>query len=161
VPAAAFTGLHGTLRAHEHAGGHAVLLATFTPAGAAAFLRPSQESFSGTTTDLTGLLGRPEELDRLHERLAASPNHGRRIALLEDFLLGRLRLAAPDPLVTAAVSWLFRSGAFHQRVPTGRGLHARGIFSAGDGERVNPADEAAADGIARQAKLVRGECAPK
>ena len=115
VPAAAFTGLHGTLRAHEHAGGHAVLLATFTPAGAAAFLRPSQEAFSGTTTDLAGLLGRPEELDRLHERLAASPNHGRRIALLEDFLLGRLRLAAPDPLVTAAVNWL-EAESGHKRI---------------------------------------------
>jgi methylphosphotriester-DNA--protein-cysteine methyltransferase len=106
APLAAFTGLRGTLRTHEHCHGHAVLLTTFTPAGATGFLRPTLEEFTGTTTDLTGLLGRPEELDRLHEQLAKARNHGHRVGLLEDFLLTRIRIAAPDPLVTAAISWL-------------------------------------------------------
>jgi methylphosphotriester-DNA--protein-cysteine methyltransferase len=108
APPAAFTGLLETLRAHEHCDGHAVLLATFTPVGATAFLRPPLEEFSGTTTDLAGILSRPEELDRLHEQLAGAPNHGRRVKLLEDFLLSRVRVAAPDPLVAAAVAWLER-----------------------------------------------------
>lgn len=106
APLAAFTGLRDTLRAHEHCHEHAVLLATFTPVGAAAFLRPSLEEFSGTTTDLAGILGRPEELDRLNKQLAGAQNHGRRIKLLEDFLLGRVRVSAPDPLLVAAVAWL-------------------------------------------------------
>lgn len=106
VPPAAFTGLRGTLRAHEHCHEHAVLLTAFTPVGAAAFLRPSLEEFSGTTTDLAGILGRPEELDQLHEQLAEAQNHARRIKRLEDFLLARGRVAAPDPLVAAAVTWL-------------------------------------------------------
>jgi AraC-like DNA-binding protein len=106
APPTAFTGLYETLRAHEHCHEHAVLLVTFTPVGATAFLRPSLEEFSGTTTDLAGILGRPEELDRLHEQLVRVQNHGRRIKLLEDFLLARVRVSAPDPLVAAAVAWL-------------------------------------------------------
>jgi AraC-like DNA-binding protein len=105
APLAAFTGLRGTLRTHEHCHGHAVLLATFTPVGAAAFSRTSLDEFSGTTADLAGILDRPGELDRLHEQLAGAQKHGRRIALLEDFLLARARVSAPDPLVTAAVAW--------------------------------------------------------
>jgi AraC-like DNA-binding protein len=96
------------LRTHEHCDGHAVLLATFTPVGATAFLRPPLEEFSGTTTDLAGILGRPEGLDRRHEQLGGAPNHGRRVKLLEDCLLSRVRIAAPDPLVAAAVAWLER-----------------------------------------------------
>jgi methylphosphotriester-DNA--protein-cysteine methyltransferase len=106
APPAAFTGLRETLRAHEHCHGHAVLLTTFTPVGAAAFLRPPLEEFAGTTTDLAGILGRPAELDRLHEQLAGAQTHGRRVRLLEEFLLARLRVSAPDPLVAPAVAWL-------------------------------------------------------
>jgi AraC-like DNA-binding protein len=106
APPAAFTGLRETLRVHEHCREHAVLLATFTPVGAAAFLRPSLEEFSGTTTDLAGVLGRQEELGWLSEQLAGVQNHGRRIKLLEDFLLARVRVSAPDRLMAAAVAWL-------------------------------------------------------
>jgi AraC-like DNA-binding protein len=108
VPRAAFTGLRETLRAHEHCARHAVLLATFTPVGAAAFVRPSLEETSGRTTDLADILGSRPELDRLHEQLARAQNHGRRIKLLEDFLLVRARVSTPDPLVAAAVTWLQR-----------------------------------------------------
>jgi methylphosphotriester-DNA--protein-cysteine methyltransferase len=112
APPAAFTGLRETLRAHEHCCEHAVLLATFTPVGATAFLRSSMEEFSGITTDLAGILDRQEDLSRLSEQLAGAQNHGRRIKLLEDFLLSRVRVSAPDPLVTAAVTWLEqRTGA--------------------------------------------------
>jgi AraC-like DNA-binding protein len=106
VSPAAFTGLRETLRVHEHCDERAVLLATFTPVGAAAFLRPSLEEFSGTTTDLAGVLGRPDELHRLHEQLAGAQNHARRIKRLEHFLFTRVRVSAPDPLVAAAVAWL-------------------------------------------------------
>lgn len=108
VPAAAFTGLRETLRAHAHDRGHAVLLATFTPVGAAAFLRPPLEAFAGETVDLGGVLGHATELDGLNEQIAQAPNHARRVTLLEEFLLARLRLPEPDPLVSAAVAWLER-----------------------------------------------------
>lgn len=108
VPQAAFTGFRDTLRAHEHRAGHSVLLAAFTPVGAAAFLRPSQEEFSGATTDLSEVLDRADELERLQQRLADAPDHRQRVAQLENFLLARLRDRAPDGVVTAAVSWLER-----------------------------------------------------
>jgi transcriptional regulator GlxA family with amidase domain len=76
--------------------------------GAAAFLRPPLEEFAGSTINLAGVLGRPEELDRLHEQLAGAPHHRRRIKLLENFLRTHIRVSAPDPLVTAAVDWLER-----------------------------------------------------
>jgi AraC-like DNA-binding protein len=108
APPAAFTGPRTTLRTHEHCHGHAVLLATFTPVGASAFLDPSLEEFSRTTTDLAGLLARQRELESLGDRLAGARNHERRIALLEDFLVAHLRRPEPDPLMAAAVAWLER-----------------------------------------------------
>lgn len=108
APAAAFTGPREILRTHEHCEGHAVLLATFTAVGATAFLRPPLEEFVGTTIDLAGVLGRREQLDRLCEQLAGAANHRRRIKLLENFMLTRIRVSAPDPLVAAAVAWLER-----------------------------------------------------
>jgi hypothetical protein len=107
VPPAAFTGLRETLRAHEHCREHAVLLATFTPAGATAFLRSSMEEFSGITTDLAGILGRQEELGRLSEQLAGAENHGRRSGLRRGLL---------------------RSVPFHQRFPPGNRQPARRVL---------------------------------
>jgi AraC-like DNA-binding protein len=109
APHHAFTGPRETLRAHDHCDEHAVLLAEFTPAGASAFLGPSLDEFSGATTDLGDILGRPRELDRLHERLAGARNHQHRVRLLEDFLVGRVQSFTLDPLVVAAVAWLERA----------------------------------------------------
>jgi AraC-like DNA-binding protein len=107
APPAAFTGVREVLRAHEHFDNHVVLLVTFTPVGAATLLRAPLEELTGATTDLGNLLD-ASEVSRLHDRLAHGPNHARRITLLEDFLFSRLHLSAPDPLVSAAVSWLER-----------------------------------------------------
>lgn len=114
VPLSALTGLRDTLRAHRHDAGHSVLLASFSPVGAAAFLRPSLAEFAGTTTDLSGVLGREDELRALHERLALALDHPQRVRLLEAFLLARLRQPAPDPLMTAAVAWLERQPALRR-----------------------------------------------
>lgn len=115
VPPAAFTGLWETMRGHEHSAGHAVLLTMFTPFGAASLLRQPLNEFSGTTADLTSVLPRPDGIRRLAEQIAAAPNHGVRVKLLERFLLSRIESSAPDPLVAAAVAWLER-GAGHARI---------------------------------------------
>lgn len=106
VPEAAFTGLTRQVRAHAHRDRHSVVLATFTPVGAQAFLGTPLEAFSDQTTDLVGVLGHRSELEDLAERLAAAPDHSRRIRFVEAHLLARLRMPAPDPLVAAAVDWL-------------------------------------------------------
>lgn len=106
APPAAFTGPRDKLRSHEHSDGQAVLLATFTPVGANAFLRQPLNEFAGLTTDLGGVIGRPAELERLQAKLAKAPNHRQRIELLESFLLARIRISQPDPLIAAAITWL-------------------------------------------------------
>jgi AraC-like DNA-binding protein len=109
APQAAFTGPRDTLRAHDHCDEHAVLLATFTPAGASAFLSPPLDELFGATVDLGAVLGHAHELDRLHERLAGAKDHRQRVRLLEDFLIGQVRSVTVDPLVVASVAWLERS----------------------------------------------------
>ena len=106
APAAALTGMRQSLRTHEHIDNHSVLLASFEPMGAAAFLRAPLEQFSGITADLSGILAPRHDLDQLHERIARAPNHCRRIQLLEEFLVRRLRVTKPDVLIAAAVKWI-------------------------------------------------------
>jgi AraC-like DNA-binding protein len=108
APSAGFAGPRATLQRHEHLDNHAVLLATFTAVGAAAFLPSPLEEFGESTVDLSGVLGRHEELEQLRDQITDAPSHTFRIELLERFLLSRLRVASPDPLVSAAVDWLQR-----------------------------------------------------
>ena len=112
APPAAFTGPRVVLRTHEHRHSHAVLLATFTPVGAYTFLRSPLDQFAGSTFSLENLVQRPEDLQRVSEQLAAAQHHRQRIAVVEDFLLRRVRAFSPDPLITAAVAWL-------EQAPTG------------------------------------------
>jgi AraC-like DNA-binding protein len=114
APLAAFTGLQETLRTHEHSAGSAVLLAMFTPVGAAALIRPALEEFAGTTADFADVLGQPADLQRLHQQLAGAPDHPARVQLAEAFLLARMQAAAPDPLVAAAVAWLEQSAGLRR-----------------------------------------------
>lgn len=108
MPQAAFTGLWGNLRAHEHCDSHAVLLAMFTSAGAAAFVREPLEAFWNATESLAVALGEGGEVDRLQDDLRAADNHASRVKRFEEFLLSRLRGNGPDPLVEAATVWLQR-----------------------------------------------------
>lgn len=108
APAAAFTGPRVFLRTHEHCHSHRVLLAIFTPIGAYSFLRSPLDDLAGSTVDLADLVGRPDELLRLTERLNITVNHHQRIGLVEQFLLARVQGSSPDPLMTAAVAWLER-----------------------------------------------------
>jgi AraC-like DNA-binding protein len=108
APAAAFTGPRDVLRIHEHRESHAVLLALFTPVGAYTLLRSPLNEIAGSTVSLADLIGRPDELRRLTERLNPAENHRRRAALVEQFLLARMRGSTPDSLITAAAAWLER-----------------------------------------------------
>lgn len=106
APAAAFTGLHEFLRRHEHRNHHAVLLATFTSVGAAAFSRVPLRDVSSGTTNLDNLIGRSSALELLNVGLQSAPSHAARVELVEAFFLANLRIPTSDALVSAAVSWL-------------------------------------------------------
>lgn len=111
APAAGLTGLWDAPRSHEHGPGNRVALVQFTPTGAAALVPASLDEFGNATIPLGSVLRHPDDLLRLHERLQRAPTHAQRIRLLEAFLLQRLAGARPDPLMTAAVTWIQDSPA--------------------------------------------------
>jgi AraC-like DNA-binding protein len=96
-------------RYHAHGKGNTVLVAAFTPTGAAAFLRHPLDELANATVAMTDLTGDAPSFARLDEQLAEAHHHFRRVQLVEDFLLARIGTAEPDPLVIAAVSWLERA----------------------------------------------------
>jgi len=64
------------------------------------------DEFFNATTAMDGLLGRQTDLNRLHEQLAETRRHEHRIELIENFLIERAPDTGPDPLVSAAASWI-------------------------------------------------------
>src|SRR5215510_10051312 len=106
APQSAITGLWDTRRSHDHGKDSAVVLAAFTATGAAAFLRHPLDEFFNTTVAMDGLLGRPTDLNRVNEQLAENMGNARRVQLIENFLIAHAPNTRPDPLVSAAVSWI-------------------------------------------------------
>jgi AraC-like DNA-binding protein len=84
-------------------------LVQFTAVGAAAFLHRPLDEFFNSTVALDEAMGRSGMGHCLHEQLASARNHAVRIRLLEGFLLAHVADARPDPLVSAAVSWIERA----------------------------------------------------
>jgi AraC-like DNA-binding protein len=108
APDALVTGLWDTARMLTHSGNCANILAMFTPTGAAALLREPVENLFNETMPL-GLEVRRSQLDRIQEEIAESPNHARRVEVVEGFLLDKLH-REPDRLVSAAVARIYASG---------------------------------------------------
>src|SRR5262245_11104454 len=111
APQAAITGLWDTSRLHDHGKDSAVVLASFTATGAAAFLRNPLDEFFNATVAMDGLLIRPPDLNRVHEQLAEAADNVRRVQLIENFLLACAPNTRPDLLVSAAVSLIEESQA--------------------------------------------------
>jgi AraC-like DNA-binding protein len=97
------------LRHHAHSKDNAVVVAAFTPTGAAAFFRHPLDELTNATVALDELIGKAPAIARLGEQLAEAPNHLRRVQRVENFLLAHLRDSQPDPLVAAAVNWIERA----------------------------------------------------
>lgn len=116
APRAAFTALKETLQSHTHCDHHAVLIATFTPAGASAILGARMNEFRGRTVDLTEVADAPRSVGRLLRQLADPANWSSRIAHLENFLRSQARTLVPDPLVAAAVARIEQQ-ASNLRIP--------------------------------------------
>ena len=103
VPATAITGLWNSVRNHNHSSGNTVVLVQFTTTGAAGLLRQPLDEFANATVALPDVFARGAEVDDLHEKVSAAPNHAHRVRLLEQNLLQRVAGFRPDPLVSAAV----------------------------------------------------------
>jgi transcriptional regulator GlxA family with amidase domain len=85
-----------------------VVIAAFHETGAARFFAEPLHELFGKTLALDELIPRAA-VERVHQRIAAAPDHPHRIAIFEQFLVARLRPAAPDPVATAAVAAIRRT----------------------------------------------------
>jgi AraC-like DNA-binding protein len=103
VADAAVTGVLAAARRMRTHAGSGIVLAQFRAAGAARFFAPPLHELFGRTVPLEDLIPRAE-VQRLSERVAGQPDIRQRVAVLEQFLLGRMTGPAPDPIAMAAVA---------------------------------------------------------
>lgn len=97
------TGLQDSFRLFRNSAGTGTLLVHFTETGAANFFAtPLHLLFNGSHS--LGDLIPVSEISRLEEELTAASNHSTRIALIERWLLSRLRDYKQDLLIEAAVA---------------------------------------------------------
>lgn len=104
LPLATLSGLRNSPRHIRYSANSANLLIRFEPGGAAAFFRePLQEFFqeSVPANDLKDYPG----LNSMAEQLAEIPANAQRAAIIQQFLLTKIRLL-PDPLVDSAIKAL-------------------------------------------------------
>jgi len=83
-----------------------MVAARFKPFGAAHFFRAPLAELTDQVADLSAVIGRVAA--QVREMIANAPSHTARLALLEGFLLARLR-GAPDPTVERATDLLHRT----------------------------------------------------
>lgn len=108
APNALVTGIWDRTRTLIHSGKCANVLAMFTAAGAAAFLRePVEHLFNGTMP--LEQETRRSQLDLLEDQLLESQHHEKRVETIERFLIERIRNRTVDPLVVAAVECIRRT----------------------------------------------------
>ncbi len=108
LPDCSITGVLPSARRIHTQARSGLVLAQFHPAGAAAFFRDSMDELTGRTRPLEDLLPRAE-VARLADRIASQPTSARRAAVLDGFLLARLRPETLDPIVAAAAAALASS----------------------------------------------------
>lgn len=102
------TGLHGTAATFLNDAGTGTVLVYFRESGATAFFPEPLNELFGQSLSLEHFMLR-SELVLLEERLEEADNDAGRVAVVEDFLLERLRLAKPDALVVGALARIHRS----------------------------------------------------
>lgn len=102
VPDSVISGLRATARRMNTSAGGGMVLAKFHEGGAAQFFDVPLHELFGSTLALEQLVPHAD-VDRVSSRIAVEKEDAQRIAAFETFLLARLRPAAPDALVLAAV----------------------------------------------------------
>jgi AraC-like DNA-binding protein len=108
VPDTSLTGIVGAARQMRTAACSGVVIVGFHETGAARFFAEPLHELFGKTLALDQLIPRAA-LQRVHQRIAAAPDHLQRIAILEQFLIARMRPEESDPIATAAVAAIRRA----------------------------------------------------
>lgn len=102
------SGLHGSAATFQSQAGTGTVLVYFREAGATAFFPEPLNELFGQSLSLEQFMLR-SELVLLEERLEEAATDTARIAVVECFLLQRLRSARPDALVGGALALIHRS----------------------------------------------------
>jgi len=102
MPGTSLAGVRGTIRTMRTDGKSGIVLAHFRPGAAPAVFRVPMHELFGATVALDALLGRAVA-NRLAERVAAATDHARRVALLDEALVARIAIDAPDRVIAATV----------------------------------------------------------
>lgn len=102
------TGLHGAAATFQNEAGTGTVLVYFREAGATAFFPEPLNELFGQSLSLEQFMLR-SELVLLEERLEEAATDAGRVAVVEAFLLERLRPAKPDALVVGALALIHRS----------------------------------------------------
>ena len=105
---AGITGLRDRYRVFKSSAGTGSVLVHFREGGAAHFFSQPIHEFFRESLSLEDLVLRSELLIA-EERLCAATTDAARVAVIEEFLLNRLRPIVPDPLVMAALSLIHQS----------------------------------------------------
>lgn len=109
LPDASLAAMTSTARRMRTSPGGGVLLARFRPGGAARFLdQPLHELYASTVS--LDVLVPPRDVENLREQVTQAESDSERIAVLETFLLARLRPGPSDPVVAAAVRAISDAG---------------------------------------------------
>lgn len=102
------TGLHGSAATFQNEAGTGTVLVYFCEAGATAFFPEPLHDLFGQSLSLEQFMLR-SELVLLEERLEEAATDAGRVAVVEAFLLERLRPAKPDALVVGALALIHRN----------------------------------------------------
>jgi len=102
LPQATLAGMRRAGRRVRTSEGGGIALATFTEVGAAAFFAAPLHEIAGQTVELAHFIP-PREIERALARLVDAAGPAQRVAVMREFLLGRLTRTSGDPLVAAAV----------------------------------------------------------
>jgi AraC-like DNA-binding protein len=125
LPTAVLSGLRPESQRLQYAPGTAMLLVQFAPGGAAAFFAEPLHELFGRSAPLDVLVSR-HSLAQVEEQLAEAAGQPQQLAVVERWLLGRLRQPGPPPLVQQAVELIgqqrgqLRIGALAATLPSSR-----------------------------------------
>ena len=116
VPGASLAGLRQSARLIHYRPYAGTLVAVLQAGMAPAFLREPLHEAKGLTLDLDNFFT-PSEVARVQDQLFEADHHHARVAIVERFLLAKLRPQAADPMVIHAVAAIHRAGG---RLPIAR-----------------------------------------
>jgi AraC-like DNA-binding protein len=103
------TGMRTTLRRMHTSANGGIVIVSFRELGAAQFFDPPLHELFGAMVPLAEL-ERPSERDGIEERVALARTNAERVAVVDAFLVKRLRARRPDPLARAAADAIRGAG---------------------------------------------------